>query len=225
MPKEYYDYPPESTVYTGVPISSDFVYVSHEQQEAYKNELGLKECKLVVSVIGASQGGTQLNSDMLKVVGRLMQHHNNLGIIHITGAAHEIKVKHSYDNELLADERRRVIVKGFVTDVYKYVGAANVVVSRASATVIAELAVQGKATILVPGQLAGDHQGINARHLAKAGVVLNVAYGDSEELYTTLNDLVSNKVRMRELSEAIHGLAKPEAAKDLANLLMKEFRA
>ena len=225
MPKEFYDYPLESMVYTGVPIGRDFVEVTTEVRDQYRQDLGMSGCKQVVSIIGASQGGTQLNDDMLSITGRLMQHHPDLGIIHISGPAHEQDTKHRYDNELLADERRRVIVKGFVSDVYRHIGAADIVVSRASATVIAELAVQGTATILVPGQLAGDHQGMNARHMAELGVALNVANADSEGLYEALHKLLNNTSQSQALAKALHELAKPDAAKDLAELLISEFRA
>lgn len=224
MPAEFYDYPQGTVVYTGVPVSDDFVKVSEELRQTYRQELGIGECKQVISVIGASQGGLQLNKDILAVVGRLMQQHADLGIVHIAGPAHEQEVQRRYAEELLADERRRVVVRGFVNDVYRHTGAATVVVSRASATTVAELAVQGMTTILVPGLLAGDHQAINARHLAEAGVALNVAYGDSEGLYTALHKLLSNPAQARVLANNLHALAKPHAAKELAELLINSFR-
>ncbi|CAN5425037.1 undecaprenyldiphospho-muramoylpentapeptide beta-N-acetylglucosaminyltransferase [soil metagenome] len=223
MPVEYYDYPKNTTVYTGVPISADFSHVTTKSQHMYRESLGLGECKKVVTVIGASQGGSQLNDDVLTIIGRLMQQHNNLGLVHIAGPAHEQEMKRRYDKELLADERRRVIVRGFVPDVYRHTGAANVVISRASATVVAELSVQGMAVVLVPGRLAGDHQGINARHLAEAGTVLNVAYGDSEGLYVALHKLLSNTMQADSLAAALHKLARPDAATDLAVLLIESF--
>jgi UDP-N-acetylglucosamine--N-acetylmuramyl-(pentapeptide) pyrophosphoryl-undecaprenol N-acetylglucosamine transferase len=224
MPIEFYSYPKKDTVFTGVPIRAEFVNVTSELRQKYRKQLGLENCKQVIGVIGASQGGTQLNDDIVHIVGRLMQLYPDLGLVHLTGPTHEQDVQRLYDKELLADERRRTVVKGFATDVFRYTGAANIVVSRASASVIAELAVQGIATILVPGQLAGDHQGINARHLAKAGVVLNVPYGDSEGLFSAIHQLLENSKRSESLAEGLHSLAKPYAAKDLAQLVITSFR-
>jgi len=223
MPAEFYDYPKNKTVYTGVPISSDFKLVTPELRAEYRKDLGLNECKVVIGVIGASQGASQLNDDFISVIGRLMQQHKDLGVTHIAGEAKLGEALNGYKKELLADEQRRVVVKGFVNDVYRYTGAADIVVSRASATVIAELAVQGIATILVPGRLAGDHQGINARHLAESGVVLQVPYGDSEGLYTALHQLLENRAELKQLASKLHDMAKPHAAADLAKLLVDSF--
>lgn len=223
MPAEYYSYPSGSMVYTGVPVAADFNHVNAKQQAIYRAEVGLRDCKQVVMVIGGSQGGQQLNEDIVNSIGRLMQLHHDLGLVHIVGAAHEAEMQHRYKQELLADEHRRIVIKSFVPDVFRYTGAADLVVSRASATVVAELAVQGKATILVPGLLADDHQAANSRHLAEAGRVLQVAYGDREGLATGIDKLLSDNKRRGNLAASLHELAKPHAAKDLAQLLITEF--
>ncbi|MDB5182221.1 MAG: murG [Candidatus Saccharibacteria bacterium] len=224
MPTEFYSYPAGSMVYTGTPIVSDYQPVTAASIASYRNDLGLKDCKKVIAVVGGSQGASQLNEDMVAIAGRLMQQHRGLGIAHIVGPAHEIEIEHAYTKELLADERRNVIVKGFVSDMHRYSGAADVVVSRASATVIAELAVQGIATILVPGQLAGDHQGANAKHLAESNVAVRVAHADRERLFNAIDDLLRNEAKRKTLASNLSALAKPAAATELAELLLKNFR-
>lgn len=225
MPVEYYDYPKGSMVFTGVPVAADYATVGAAEQIAFRESVGLGDCKHVITVIGGSQGGSQLNDDVVGIIGRLMQRHAGLGLVHIVGPAHEQTMKHRYAEELLADERRHIIIKTFVPDVWRFTGAADVVISRASATVIAELAVQGKATVVVPGQLADDHQSSNARHLSKSGRVAQVAYGDREGLYDIVDKLLSDMTRRDKLAIGLHELAKPAAAQDLAELLLQEFGA
>lgn len=225
MPTEYYSYPKGTMQYTGVPISTDFKKVSKEEMQDYRKQLGLEECKQVVAVIGGSQGGQQLNDDFVLNAGRVMQAHPGLGIVHIVGPAHVESMQRKYSQELLVDEQRRVIVVGFVSDVYRYTGAADIVVSRASATVIAELAVQGKAVILVPGQLADDHQTTNARHLAESDMVLVAAFGDAEALATHINTLLVTASKREKLGQNLHTIARPHAAQELARLVYEEFRA
>lgn len=225
MPTDFYHYPPNSMVYTGVPIAADFAFVDSKQQVHFKNKVGLGSSERVIAVFGGSQGGLQLNDDVVAIIGRLMQKHHDLGLIHIVGPAHEQHMLQRYKNELLADEQKRVLVKGFVSDAYMYSGAADIIVSRAGATALAEFMVQAKAVILVPGQLAGDHQSVNARHLAEEGKVLNVAFGDQEGLAAAIDKLLSNVDQRKNLSEGLSELAKPEAAKDLAQLLLGEFGA
>ena len=204
MPIEFYDYPKGSTVYVGVPISSNFKRATPDLVKSYRKTIGLSECDSVITVIGGSQGGEQLNEDMLKIAGRLMQHYPKLGIAHIAGEANAETVLSKYKNELLSDELKRVVVRGFVSDVYNYTGSADIVVSRASATVVAELAVQGKAAILVPGRLAGDHQTANAKHLAKIGAAAHVVYGDVEGLYNKIIEMLGNETQIKSLATKLH---------------------
>jgi UDP-N-acetylglucosamine--N-acetylmuramyl-(pentapeptide) pyrophosphoryl-undecaprenol N-acetylglucosamine transferase len=225
MPSEFYTYPKSSMVYTGLPLSSDFVEVTDALKQQYKEAIDLGECKQVITVVGGSQGGAQLNEDVAGIIGRIMQKNDSVGLVHVTGPLHEEVMKRRYAQELLADERRRIIVKGFVDDAFRYLGAADVVISRASATFIAELAVQGKAVILVPGKLADDHQATNARHLEENGAAVQVAYGDREGLYAATQSLLSSKEKREKLSMRLHQMAKPHATKDLAQLLMSEFGA
>ncbi len=219
MPPEYYQYPKDTIRYTGVPIQEQFSRVSVEQQAVFKKDLGIQDCAFVITIIGGSQGGMQLNKDMAQVVGRLMQRHTALGIVHIVGSAHEDEMKRFYAKELLADERMRVVVKGFVSDVYRHTGAADVVVSRASATVVAELAVQGKAVILVPGQLADDHQVKNAQLLSVSGRALMVPFGDAEALYEAVDMLLKVPSKRSALAQELHKISKQHAAKELAEIL------
>jgi len=220
MPAELYEYEKSKTIYTGVPVSDSYEYVNKEKQTEYKKKLGVGDCKLIIGVIGGSQGGSQLNEDVLSLVGRLMNTYKDLGILHIVGPANEDQMKKAYKSELLADENRRVLVKGFVNDAYLYTGAADVVISRASATVTAELAIQGKAVVLVPGQLAGDHQAKNAKALTGAGQARMAVYGDAEGLYKEVSELLSNESERNSLAKKLNELAKPHAARELAELTL-----
>jgi UDP-N-acetylglucosamine--N-acetylmuramyl-(pentapeptide) pyrophosphoryl-undecaprenol N-acetylglucosamine transferase len=224
MPVEFYSYPEGSMVYTGVPINADFKHLDEAAILGYRADLGIKECKQVVSIIGGSQGGSQLNEDIAAIAGRLMQQHHDLGFVHIVGPAHVAEMQRAYKEELLADELRHVVIQGFVPDVFRYTGAADVVVSRASATVVAELAVQGKATVLVPGQLADDHQVANARHLSESNVAMHVAYGDREGLYVAIDELLRAPAKRGQMATNISAMAKPHAAKELAELLVSTFK-
>ncbi len=223
MPAEFYTYPTDKTIFTGIPVTNQFVPVTSDLMAEYRTSTGLQGCEQVLTIIGGSQGAGQLNDDVISIVGRLMQQHPKLGIAHIVGASHEQYMIQQYKKELLADELRRVVVKGFVDDVYRYTGAADVVVSRASATVLAELAIQGKAVILVPGQLAGGHQYKNAKHLSDNNQAEMVPHSDAEGLYKAVTELLNNSQRRNEIKTNLATLAKPDAAKELAQLIIDSF--
>jgi UDP-N-acetylglucosamine--N-acetylmuramyl-(pentapeptide) pyrophosphoryl-undecaprenol N-acetylglucosamine transferase len=97
------------------------------------------------------------------------------------------------------------------------------VVSRAGATTIAELAVAKKALVLIPADfLSGGHQSANAELLreAQAAVVLP---GDTtaEEFSSRLTALLKDSGKRRQLAEKLAQLARPRAAEELAGLILE----
>ncbi len=224
MPAELYNYPRDKTIYTGIPVSADFRKVSPSLRATYRESLGLSGCSKVITIVGGSQGAGQLNEDMVKIASRLMQRYEGLGIVHVAGQAHAASVKRRYGKELLADELRRVVIEGFVPDVHIYQGAADVVISRAGATQVAELAMQALPIVIVPGKLAGAHQDKNAAYLTTKQAALTAPHGDADRLYDLLNELLSDIPRQRALSDSLHGLAKPDAARELAKVTLDIVR-
>lgn len=220
MPKEMYNYNQDITHFTGVPVSDDFVFVDEKLKQKYKQDIGLGQCNKVVAVIGGSQGGSQLNEDIIAIAGRLMQKHTGIGLVHFAGPNKLDDTRDAYKKELLADELRNVVTIGFADDAFRYTGAADIIVSRASATVTAELAIQGKTVIFVPGRLAGAHQDKNAKLLESQGRAMVVEYADREGLFSSIDKLLIDSKRSNELADKLHDLAKPKAAKELAELVV-----
>ncbi len=223
MPTEFYNYPENKTVFTGTPISNNFKPTSREDKLAIRAGIGLGECDLVILVIGGSQGAKTLNDAFLTIVPRLMQKYQKLGIIHNAGDTHADAVGRQYTNSLLANERRQVRVLGFTEDMYRYSASADLAVTRSSATFIAEFAAQALPCIVVPGNLAGNHQLTNASHLKSKEAVVVVSDNDAEDLYKKISKLLDSKDERDKLAVNLHKLAKPEAAKELAELVLNTF--
>lgn len=100
--------------------------------------------------------------------------------------------------------------------------AADVAISRAGASTIAELAVCGVPAVLVPlpGSLDED-QRKNAQAVVQAGGGVIVLDADLEKgLYPVLEDLLSDEVRLAEMEKSMRTLARPRAAADLAALVL-----
>lgn len=220
MPAELYNYPAESTVYTGIPISESFSKVSASDKKKFRQTVGLDGAKTVVTVIGGSQGGMQLNEDMVKAVTGLMSELDDLGVLHIAGDSHSAGVRSAYRKLLDKKQMDKVIVKGFVNNPAAYTGAADIIVSRASATAVAELAAQKKAVIVVPGNLADAHQHKNAEYLESKGAAMFVAGGDLPSLKSSLAELIADPGLCGKLAANLHELAKPSAANELAALVV-----
>jgi UDP-N-acetylglucosamine--N-acetylmuramyl-(pentapeptide) pyrophosphoryl-undecaprenol N-acetylglucosamine transferase len=119
-----------------------------------------------------------------------------------------------------------MLVKEFFKDMYQYSAAADIVITRASATALAELAMQGKPVIVIPNpNLTGGHQLINGEEILKnnAGIVLPEpeVIKNPEILLTSIFRLLDNKKLSKELSDNISKLAVSDAAIQTAKILLK----
>lgn len=227
LPKEVYAYPPEKTVTIGVPVHGNYVHVDASQQRACKREIGLNERGRVVFLTGGGLGARRLNDAILVGLSALLQRFSDLTVILSVGRANEAAVLTYCQKKLDAAEQGRVKVFGYLHDLYKYSGAADVVVTRAGATTIAELAAQGKACILVPNpQLTGGHQLKNADYLAKQDAVSLVTEAeiakDPAVLVERIEALLEKPEERSKLGKNLASFAHPDAAHHLAMILLEQ---
>jgi len=218
-----YPYPKESIFYTGIPIDERISKTASSDLEASKQALDVPKDDLVILVGGAGLGSLTINNKMVASATAIFNKYPQLHIFHITGSQHEADVKQGYANVFQPAQLTRVRVMGFTPEFYKFSAAADLVITRAGATTIAELAAQGRPTILIPAPfLTGGQQLKNATELEskKAAVVLpnDVTV---EQLSAKIIGLLGNKTELKRLSSNISKLARPEAAAELANLIVR----
>jgi len=168
----------------------------------------------VLLVTGGSQGAEALNQAVWRNLGSLVE---LCDVIHIAGRGKmNPQKKHGryMQCEVLYDELEHI---------YAF---ADLVVSRAGASAIAELAATGKPAILVP--LPDDvqmHQGENARFLRQANAVITI---DQRELDTalvpTVQKLLADETKRKELGNRLRAFADPDAADRIANILIATAR-
>jgi len=213
-----YPYPAGITRFIGVPIGSEFTPVTIEKQKALKNELGFDERKPLVLVTGGGLGAENINQAIAKRLDVLLAI-TNVALISGTSLYDEMRAETPEDDS-------RFQLHAFVSDgMEKFMGAADIIVTRAGATTILELAALAKPTILIPSPyLSAGHQLKNAVELAAHDAVeaINEIELDSNPqlLVDTLTSLLANKKRLAELGKHFHALSKPHAAKDMADIIL-----
>jgi UDP-N-acetylglucosamine--N-acetylmuramyl-(pentapeptide) pyrophosphoryl-undecaprenol N-acetylglucosamine transferase len=221
MPTSNYPYPKASIRYTGIPIDERFKPLTPPMQKDFKRQLGISPDSLVLLVGGAGHGAKDINDKILDIVPKLLREFPKLYIIHIAGQNHQEQVSNQY-RLLMPSEQKRVRVLGFTTDFYKYSGAADLVISRSGATIIAELAAQQKALILIPApQLTGGHQLKNAALLKRRGAALVVNNNaSSSQLFKAISQLLKDDKWRNQMANKLGSLSNANAAQHLAQLLL-----
>jgi len=226
LPKEVYQYPADKTVTVGVPIARHFQPFTAREIAEHRKQLGLTEAGKILLVTGGGLGAQRLNDAVSTCLPELLVRYPDLWVVHIAGRQHEAELRQEYRQNLAPKIQHRVLVKGHVTNLYQYSGVADVVLTRAGATSIAEFAAQHKPCVVVPNpQLTGGHQLKNAQVLADRKAVRLVSEAhlkeDHHALMPPLTDLFDHPDKARELGMKLSELAQPNAAHLLAVLLLE----
>lgn len=222
-PLEYYSYPVDKTTYVGIPVGERFRPVAKEEQSTLKMVLGFSGERPLVVITGGGLGAKRLNDAVAFHLKSLL---NLADVMLISGTA-------QYDelNALTPQNNSHFQLHSFVSkDMELYLGAADVVVTRAGATTILELAALAKPTILVPnGRLVAGHQLKNAKVYADKHAVLVLDENKFDDpadtsLVRTVESVLHDKALQQSLSTAIHAFAKPHAAHDMVEIILKAAR-
>jgi UDP-N-acetylglucosamine--N-acetylmuramyl-(pentapeptide) pyrophosphoryl-undecaprenol N-acetylglucosamine transferase len=176
----------------------------------------------VLLVLGGSQGAAGLNSMVLSSAGRLRHRLHGWRIVHQTGERDAARIRAAY-RQLSLDAD----VAPYFDDLPRRYAEAQLVISRAGATTLAELACCGLPAILVPyPNSARDHQAENARFLEEAGATFTIPEepNAASRLAHRLSSLIDDDARLAEMSAAIRKQARPSAAAIVADTVLQHFR-
>ena len=207
-------FPAAKTVLSGNPVRATIIKAANQMRcKKYREPLTLL-------VLGGSQGARRLNSLMLEAAARCLVARKPVpNIIHQTGAHDEAQVRQKY-TELGINAR----VQAFFSDMAAIYSQADLVVSRAGATTLAELTVCHKPVILVPFPFAADnHQEINGRYLVEAGggLMFKQSELDGKKLGLEIERLLADTKLLDEMAANSGKVAKPEATETIVNVCME----
>ena len=207
-------FPAGKTVLSGNPVRSSIVKAANQ---ASRMEY---QSPLTLLILGGSQGARRLNSLMLEAAEKYMAEETSLAnIIHQTGEHDEALVREKYA-ELGINAR----VQAFFNNMAEIYPQADLVISRAGATTLAELTIFNKPVILVPFPYAADnHQEINGRYLVEAGggIMFKQSELDGEKLGMEITRLLGDTKLLAEMAANSGKIAKPEATATIINGCME----
>lgn len=225
MPAELYSYPEATTVHTGVPVGKAFQPATPTRTAAAKKALKLPAKSKVVLVVGGGLGSQRINELLLEIAPQLLEP-KSVNLFHITGGDHQSSVQAAYDSHLDKQQLKRLEVIGFTDKLADYGTAADVVVTRAGATALADFEALRKACVVIPnGHLTGGHQLKNAQVLRdeEAAIIFDEEH-PAEDLLKLLQQLLNNPAQRAALAERFGRLAVVDAPERVAKLLLSNLK-
>ena len=170
-------------------------------------------------IVGGSQGAHALNVMVPAALALLPgEKRDGLRVLHQSGERDREEVEKAY---IKTGVEARVL--SFIDDMAGAYAKADLLISRAGAGAVAEIALAGKPSILVPfPHAASDHQAGNAATLVGQGaaVMLREEDADAEVMAKTIDSLVFDKQRLAEMSERTALAARPRAAAEIVDHCM-----
>lgn len=201
-------FPGRRTEWTGNPLRSR---IKKKSKKAAREELGLDPDRPTLLVAGASQGATSINKALVEALTHWQDREWN--VVHLTGRNHLARVQARVETILSPDSTIVYRAFGFRKDMENLYSAADLVVSRAGATTIAELSCLGLPAIFVPYPFAGGHQKENARVLVDSGGAKHIPDElVGEKLRDEVEALLENESVLKDMSDKSQQTARPDAS-------------
>ena len=173
--------------------------------------------KKVLLSFGGSLGAQRVNEEVLALMRDYTAHHPEIFHIHATGKI-EYEDAMAMAKEYGIDDKPNIRLVEYIYDMPLWEKAADAVICRAGAMTIAEMALLGKACILIPSpNVANNHQYENAKRLADAGAAIMHEEKDltPEALIASVQSILENEETAASLCESVKAFAKPNAAEDI----------
>lgn len=216
--------PKSKTFISGTPIRFSTM-LGHLDRGGSKTIFGFAAGEPLVLVLGGSQGSVRINNLITDQAENFLPF---VQILHQTGAAN-ISEMESARQEVLRrlppESEKRYIVVGYLSSdkMAAALQAADVIIARAGAGTISEIALFGKPAILIPlKESANDHQSANGYSYAKTGAAVVIEENNfrANLLLGEIRKILDNAPTRQKMEQAAFSFAKPEATEVIARELL-----
>ena len=206
-------FPARKTIVTGYPTRSG---LAQADRLAAIRRFDLIEDRKTLLVFGGSKGARSINRAVVAILEPLLAKYQ---VIHISGSTDvaEVLAKHAL---LPAALQRHYHVFEYMHDMGLVFAAADLVVSRAGASILGEYPLFGLPSILIPYSYAWRYQKVNADYLVSHGAALRLDDETLREtLLPTIERLLGDEGQLHALSAAARALVRPDPALQMAQIL------
>lgn len=206
----------DKAVVTGYPVRRAVVEADRNAARAH---FGLPQETPVLLVFGGSRGARSINRAVVSGLEALLR---LAYVVHITGPLDYEWVR-SAREALPAERKRRYhVFKYLHEEMGLALAAADLVVSRAGASVLGEFPARGLPAVLVPYPYAGAHQARNAQYLVRHGAAVMVPDAQlGQRLVPTVRSLLADRERLAAMAAAARSLFHGNGARRIAEELLQ----
>ncbi len=221
MPAKYYRYPSASVKHVGLPVDLKlFRKYSESEKRLLREKFEISADNTVLLITGGSNGARRLNQWCIELLPELLDKYPKLKVIHLVGEGNESQYDQVHPTYL-----DRINVLPNTNEMHHLIAVSDIVVTRAGASSLVELATQSKACVIVPNpDLSGGHQLKNAVVYKdqEAGLVVQEKdlSKNNENLKSSLTILIENPDTRTRIGENLRStLPEKSSATELARLL------
>ena len=221
--ENYPNYPKERTEFVGIPIRSEIKKLSGAERNSAMKSLGLNSDSKFILAVGGGGGASRLNRAVVDAAPDITDRSAEIILVTGRGKSDEIKIPDSLTGRLHVVE---FLDSDKIADA---IGSANVVISRAGATFVAEFAAVGVPLILIPSRfLAGDHQTKNAAVYSKANAAIVLDERDMDNdpqlLSEYVNMMLNNSKKAKIMSENLKTFARNDSLDKMVSMIIRVAR-
>ncbi|MEA3326231.1 MAG: undecaprenyldiphospho-muramoylpentapeptide beta-N-acetylglucosaminyltransferase [Chloroflexota bacterium] len=185
-------------------------------REAARDYFNFDPTLPTLAVAGGSKGARSINTAIMNILPELLK---EMQVIHISGHLDWEKIEASA-KRLTPKQSQRYQVFPFLHEIGAAFAAADLIVSRAGASILGEYPLFGLPAILVPYPFAWRYQKVNAMYLVERGAAEILCDEDlGNQLLSRIQTLINNKNELSRMSKAMAKLATPNAAEKIAILI------
>ncbi|MCX7729384.1 MAG: undecaprenyldiphospho-muramoylpentapeptide beta-N-acetylglucosaminyltransferase [Bacteroidia bacterium] len=213
-------FPKEKIMITGNPVRNDLTHLSSLRSNALLH-FHLDINKPIVLILGGSLGAKTINQTIAQHLDFFIK--NNVQLIWQMGKNFYQQLSEELKNKL---NHPTIYYKDFIFEMHLAYAAADIIISRAGASTIAELAIVGKPAVLIPSpNVTDDHQTKNAKALSEKNAAILIQDSEvKEKLIPQIENLLTNHVLKQQLTQNIQQFAKPNAAEEIARYILNDIQ-
>ena len=196
----------KNIVYTGTPVKIKRQEYGEDEKNRILKQIGLKAIKPIVLISGGSQGAQRINKSIIEIIKNKLN--KNYQMIWATGPKQFDGIKETLEeNRLPMNQIQNIKIMPYIYNMEEVMNVADVVIGRAGAMTVTEIANLGKPSIIVPlPNVSHNHQLYNAKVLEKIGaakIILNEEL-TGEKLNHAIEEIISNPSKMEQMGRNAH---------------------